>query len=69
MKAFGESWPSFHRPAGVMMGDCNPSDANWFHIVLPRFVVLRILSELGIDVGPLLAGAKIVGLAVSFGAQ
>lgn len=30
---------------------------------------LLILSELGIDIGPLLAGAGILGLAVGFGAQ
>ena len=33
------------------------------------FVVLIVLSEIGINIGPLLAGAGIVGLAVSFGAQ
>ncbi len=30
---------------------------------------LTVLSELGIDVGPMLAGAGLVGLAVGFGAQ
>ena len=33
------------------------------------FVVLIVLSELGIDIAPLLAGAGIVGLAIGFGAQ
>lgn len=31
--------------------------------------VITILSELGIDIGPLLAGAGVVGLAIGFGAQ
>src|SRR5699024_11934409 len=31
--------------------------------------VLVVLSQLGIDIGPLIAGAGVVGLAVGFGAQ
>ncbi len=38
-------------------------------IVLGVFVVLVILSEIGINIGPLLAGAGVVGLAVGLGAQ
>ena len=49
------------------LGDCNPSDASQFPIVLLSFVVPSFLSELGIDIGPLRAGAGIVGFAVSFG--
>ena len=30
VEAFGESWPNVRRPAGVMMGDSNPSDASEF---------------------------------------
>ncbi|MFZ5791055.1 MAG: mechanosensitive ion channel domain-containing protein [Pseudomonadota bacterium] len=37
--------------------------------VLAVFVVLISLSEIGIDIGPLLAGAGVVGVAVGFGAQ
>jgi small-conductance mechanosensitive channel len=37
--------------------------------VLVVMAGLIILSELGIDIGPLIAGAGIVGLAVGFGAQ
>jgi small conductance mechanosensitive channel len=40
-----------------------------FRIVLLLIVVLTVLSELGIDIAPLLAGAGVVGLAVGFGAQ
>ena len=42
---------------------------NVVRIVLLLLVVLIVLSEIGINIGPLLAGAGIVGLAVSFGAQ
>ena len=37
--------------------------------VLVVMVSLIVLSELGINIGPLLAGAGVVGLAVGFGAQ
>ncbi|MSO75286.1 MAG: mechanosensitive ion channel [Alphaproteobacteria bacterium] len=38
-------------------------------VALWAVVVLVMLSEIGIDIGPLLAGAGIIGLAVGFGAQ
>lgn len=38
-------------------------------ILLGALVVLVMLSELGINIAPLLAGAGIVGIAVGFGAQ
>lgn len=38
-------------------------------VVLWIVVVMMILSELGISIGPLLAGAGIVGVALGFGAQ
>ena len=37
--------------------------------VLAVIVSLIVLSELGINIGPLLAGAGVIGLAVAFGAQ
>jgi len=37
--------------------------------VLLVMVVMILLSSLGIDIGPLLAGAGVIGLAVGFGAQ
>jgi small conductance mechanosensitive channel len=40
-----------------------------FRIVLLVIVALIVLSELGIDIAPLLAGAGVVGLAIGFGAQ
>lgn len=38
-------------------------------VVLVIMVVLIVLSEFGINIGPLLAGAGVVGLAVGFGSQ
>jgi moderate conductance mechanosensitive channel len=38
-------------------------------IVLGLITVLMVLSEIGISIGPLLAGAGVLGLAISFGAQ
>ncbi len=42
---------------------------NGFTVTLVVLVAIMILSELGVNVGPLLAGAGVVGLAVGFGAQ
>ena len=42
---------------------------NAVSITLSVLVAMVILSELGINIGPLLAGAGVVGLAVGFGAQ
>lgn len=38
-------------------------------IVIVTMTVLVVLSQLGIDIGPLIAGAGVVGLAIGFGAQ
>jgi len=46
-----------------------PLLGNFVLIVLAVIVVMIVLSELGVDIGPLIAGAGIVGLAVGFGAQ
>jgi small conductance mechanosensitive channel len=42
---------------------------NAVRVVLVVMVTLIIFSQIGIDIGPLLAGAGVVGLAVGFGAQ
>ena len=36
---------------------------------LATMVVMLVLSSLGVDIGPLLAGAGVVGIAIGFGAQ
>ncbi len=38
-------------------------------IVIALIAALTILSELGLNIGPLLAGAGVIGLAIGFGAQ
>ena len=38
-------------------------------VLLVLFASLMILSEIGVNIAPLLAGAGIVGLAVGFGSQ
>ncbi|TYC52085.1 mechanosensitive ion channel [Rhodobacterales bacterium] len=42
---------------------------NAFTVIIIVMVALLALSEIGIDIGPLIAGAGVVGLAISFGAQ
>jgi len=40
-----------------------------FSVVLATIVILVLLSEVGVNIGPLLAGAGIIGVAVGFGSQ
>ena len=54
---------------GARMRTFLPLVRNVVRIVLLVLVLLVVLSELGIAIGPLLAGAGVVGLAISFGAQ
>jgi small conductance mechanosensitive channel len=42
---------------------------NALRILLIVVVSLIVLSEIGVDIGPLLAGAGVIGLAIGFGAQ
>jgi small conductance mechanosensitive channel len=46
-----------------------PLARNALLVVIFTLAALTTLSELGVDIGPLLAGAGVVGLAVGFGAQ
>lgn len=46
-----------------------PLARNALLVALSIFVVLTVFSELGVDIGPLLAGAGVIGLAIGFGAQ
>lgn len=39
------------------------------HTVVGLIALMMVLSEIGLDVGPLLAGAGILGIAIGFGAQ
>ena len=42
---------------------------NAFTVLVIVMAALLALSEIGVDIGPLIAGAGVVGLAISFGAQ
>ena len=46
-----------------------PLIRNILLIVISTMATLVVLSEIGVDIAPLLAGAGVVGLAVGFGAQ
>ncbi|WP_141563093.1 mechanosensitive ion channel domain-containing protein [Teichococcus rhizosphaerae] len=46
-----------------------PMLRNFAFVVLCALTVIAIMSNLGINVAPLLAGAGVVGLAISFGSQ
>ena len=46
-----------------------PMLRNAFRITLTVIVLLVVLSQIGVDIAPLLAAAGVVGLAVGFGAQ
>jgi small conductance mechanosensitive channel len=46
-----------------------PLVRNAVRVAIGTIVALVLLSELGIDIGPLLAGVGVLGLAIGFGAQ
>ena len=46
-----------------------PLVRNALLVVIATVATLSVLSSLGIDIAPLLAGAGVIGLAVGFGAQ
>jgi small-conductance mechanosensitive channel len=66
--------------AGEMEGEAGGKGGTRLQTLLPLFqkflfitliviVALMILAELGVDIGPLIAGAGVVGIAIGFGAQ
>ena len=66
VKKYGES----HDSEGVKRVDTLTRLFNSIiTIALNVILVLIILSQLGINIGPLLAGAGIAGLAIGFGSQ
>ncbi|WP_207761890.1 mechanosensitive ion channel family protein [Arboricoccus pini] len=46
-----------------------PLFRNFLRIALTAIVLMIVLSSLGIEIGPLLAGAGVVGIAIGLGAQ
>ncbi len=58
-----------HHAGSTRMMTLLPFFQNGFRIILVTISSLIVLSEMGVDIAPLLAGAGVLGLAVGFGAQ
>jgi len=54
---------------GTRVGTLLPLLRNFLLTVLLVMVTMIVLSSIGVNIGPLLAGAGVVGLAIGFGAQ
>ena len=54
---------------GSRLGTVLPLFRKFLFITLLIMLVMILLSSLGVDIGPLIAGAGIVGIAIGFGAQ
>ncbi len=54
---------------GTRLETLLPLFQKFLFVTLVVIVGMIILSELGVDIGPLIAGAGIVGIAIGFGAQ
>jgi len=54
---------------GARMHTLLPLFRKFVMVTLAVMVTMIIMSSLGVDIGPLLAGAGVVGLAIGFGAQ
>lgn len=57
------------RRRAAQLATLEPLIQGLVHVVLIVLAVMTILSEIGVQIGPLLAGAGVVGIAVGFGAQ
>jgi small-conductance mechanosensitive channel len=58
--------------AGVILDRSHtllPMLRKFFGTVLVVMVVMIVLSSLGVDIGPLIAGAGVIGIAIGFGAR
>lgn len=55
--------------AGSRLLTLLPLFRRFFQIAIAVLAAMIILSALGVDIGPLLAGAGVIGLAIGFGAQ
>ncbi len=67
-EAFATNLCERHQDSTRMM-TLLPFFQNGFRIILITLSSLIILSEMGVDIAPLLAGAGVLGLAIGFGAQ
>jgi small-conductance mechanosensitive channel len=56
-------------PAASRLSTLSPLFRSILLVILAVVVMMIILSSIGVDIGPLLASAGIVGIAIGFGAQ
>jgi len=68
-KAFDDNDPSTMNEREKQAATLGKVIRNVIRILVWGVALMMVMRELGIDVGPLLAGVGIVGLAVGFGAQ
>jgi len=68
-KAFEDNDPSTMNEREKQAATLGKVTRNVVRILVWGVAVMIILRELGIDIGPIIAGVGIVGLAVGFGAQ
>ena len=68
-KAFEDNDPSTMNEREKQAATLGKVTRNMVRILVWGVAVMMILRELGIDIGPILAGVGIAGLAVGFGAQ
>ena len=54
---------------GARLRTLLPLIRNFVLVTLLIMVIMIVLSSLGVDIGPLLAGAGVIGIAIGFGAQ
>lgn len=66
--AFAERF-ALRNPTSTRMRTLLPFLQNAFRVLLLTIVTLIVLSEIGVNIAPLLAGAGVFGLAIGFGAQ
>ncbi|MGI4746993.1 MAG: mechanosensitive ion channel domain-containing protein [Janthinobacterium lividum] len=68
-RQIGRFSKSGQMPRAVRLQTLLPILRTLLFVVLGTILVLTILSEIGVNIAPLLAGAGIIGVAVGFGSQ
>lgn len=68
-KAFDDNDPSTMNEREKQAATLGKVIRNIIRILVWGVALMMLLKELGVDIGPLLAGVGIIGLAVGFGAQ
>ncbi len=58
-----------HNPLSPRLKTLLPLARNALLVAISAIAAITVLAEIGVDIGPLLAGAGVVGIAIGFGAQ